>query len=134
MVQDRVIGILDWELSTLGNQMSDVAYSCLVSSPFFPSSLLRVFISTLWCRFCNILLNRIIGEEFIFLLPKLIASFIFFWQAYIVDTNLDNQQLGKGFELTGIPEGIPSQAEYLAEYCSASVRSNLKLWFNCVGF
>lgn len=47
MVQDRVIGILDWELSTLGNQMSDVAYSCLVSSPFFPSSLLRVFISTL---------------------------------------------------------------------------------------
>ncbi|OAY56054.1 hypothetical protein MANES_03G198800v8 [Manihot esculenta] len=67
--EDRVIGILDWELSTLGNQMSDVAYSCL---------------------------------------------------AYIVDTNLDNQQLGKGFELTGIPEGIPSQAEYLAEYCSAS--------------
>lgn len=44
-----------------------------------------------------------------------------------MDTNLDNQQLGKGFELTGIPEGIPSQAEYLAEYCSASVRSNLKL-------
>jgi len=30
MVQDRVIGILDWELSTLGNQMCDVAYSCLV--------------------------------------------------------------------------------------------------------
>jgi aminoglycoside phosphotransferase (APT) family kinase protein len=29
-VQDRVIGILDWELSTLGNQMTDVAYSCLV--------------------------------------------------------------------------------------------------------
>lgn len=28
--QDRVIGILDWELSTLGNQMSDVAYSCMV--------------------------------------------------------------------------------------------------------
>ncbi|KAJ8540382.1 hypothetical protein K7X08_030301 [Anisodus acutangulus] len=27
--EDRVIGILDWELSTLGNQMSDVAYSCL---------------------------------------------------------------------------------------------------------
>lgn len=27
--EDRVIGILDWELSTLGNQMSDVAYSCM---------------------------------------------------------------------------------------------------------
>lgn len=30
MMQDRVIGILDWELSTLGNQMCDVAYSSLV--------------------------------------------------------------------------------------------------------
>ncbi|XP_010524721.1 PREDICTED: probable acyl-CoA dehydrogenase IBR3 isoform X2 [Tarenaya hassleriana] len=27
--EDRVIGIIDWELSTLGNQMCDVAYSCL---------------------------------------------------------------------------------------------------------
>uniref|UniRef100_A0A2N9HFG9 Aminoglycoside phosphotransferase domain-containing protein n=1 Tax=Fagus sylvatica TaxID=28930 RepID=A0A2N9HFG9_FAGSY len=27
--EDRVIGIHDWELSTLGNQMCDVAYSCL---------------------------------------------------------------------------------------------------------
>jgi aminoglycoside phosphotransferase (APT) family kinase protein len=34
MVQDRVIGILDWELSTLGNQMCDVAYSCLVLTIF----------------------------------------------------------------------------------------------------
>uniref|UniRef100_A0A2P2LE15 Uncharacterized protein MANES_03G198800 n=2 Tax=Rhizophora mucronata TaxID=61149 RepID=A0A2P2LE15_RHIMU len=68
-IEDRVIGILDWELSTLGNQMSDVAYSCL---------------------------------------------------AYIVDVNLGNEQLGEGFELAGIPEGIPSQAEYLAGYCSAS--------------
>ncbi|KAF9673266.1 hypothetical protein SADUNF_Sadunf10G0006400 [Salix dunnii] len=68
-IEDRVIGVLDWELSTLGNQMTDVAYSCL---------------------------------------------------AYIVDVNLENQQVGKGFELTRIPEGIPSQAEYLAEYCSAS--------------
>ncbi|WCJ23452.1 acyl-CoA dehydrogenase-related [Euphorbia peplus] len=67
--EDRVIGILDWELSTLGNQMSDVAYSCL---------------------------------------------------AYIADHNFDGPDRGKGFELTGIPEGIPSQAEYLAEYCSAS--------------
>ncbi|KAJ6889802.1 acyl-CoA dehydrogenase IBR3 [Populus alba x Populus x berolinensis] len=68
-IEDRVIGILDWELSTLGNQMTDVAYSCL---------------------------------------------------AYIVDINHENQQVGKGFELTRIPEGIPSQAEYLAEYCAAS--------------
>nr|GMD33261.1 probable acyl-CoA dehydrogenase IBR3 [Ipomoea batatas] len=28
-IEDKVIGILDWELSTLGNQMCDVAYSCL---------------------------------------------------------------------------------------------------------
>lgn len=28
-IEDRVIGILDWELSTLGNQMCDVAYNCL---------------------------------------------------------------------------------------------------------
>ncbi|KAG2647504.1 hypothetical protein PVAP13_2KG590200 [Panicum virgatum] len=27
--EDRVIGVIDWELSTLGNQMCDVAYSCL---------------------------------------------------------------------------------------------------------
>jgi acyl-CoA dehydrogenase len=27
----RVIAVLDWELSTLGNQMSDIAYNCLVS-------------------------------------------------------------------------------------------------------
>ncbi|XP_010486212.1 PREDICTED: probable acyl-CoA dehydrogenase IBR3 [Camelina sativa] len=27
--EDRVIGIIDWELSTLGNQMCDVAYSCM---------------------------------------------------------------------------------------------------------
>ncbi|XP_024993881.1 probable acyl-CoA dehydrogenase IBR3 isoform X2 [Cynara cardunculus var. scolymus] len=29
-IEDRVIGILDWELSTLGNQMCDVAYNCLL--------------------------------------------------------------------------------------------------------
>ena len=35
LLQDKVIGILDWELSTLGNQMCDVAYSSLVFSSFF---------------------------------------------------------------------------------------------------
>ncbi|XP_022722358.1 probable acyl-CoA dehydrogenase IBR3 [Durio zibethinus] len=64
--QDRVIGILDWELSTLGNQMCDVAYSCM---------------------------------------------------PYIVQIGVETEQLGKGLELIGIPEGIPSQAEFLAEYC-----------------
>ncbi|XP_071692724.1 probable acyl-CoA dehydrogenase IBR3 [Rutidosis leptorrhynchoides] len=29
-IEDKVIGILDWELSTLGNQMCDVAYNCLM--------------------------------------------------------------------------------------------------------
>ncbi|XP_059457105.1 probable acyl-CoA dehydrogenase IBR3 [Corylus avellana] len=68
--EDRVIGILDWELSTLGNQMCDVAYSCL---------------------------------------------------HYFVDWGLlGKAQLGEGMELAGMPEGIPSQAEYLAEYCSAA--------------
>lgn len=42
-----------------------------------------------------------------------------------MDINHENQQVGKGFELTRIPEGIPSQAEYLAEYCAASVKNPL---------
>jgi acyl-CoA dehydrogenase len=46
-VQDRVIGILDWELSTLGNQMTDVAYSCLVltqiSSSFYMERVFPLF-------------------------------------------------------------------------------------------
>ncbi|EXB50800.1 Acyl-CoA dehydrogenase family member 10 [Morus notabilis] len=72
-VEDRVIGILDWELSTLGNQMCDVAYSSL---------------------------------------------------HYVVDLAVDEDQISKGIELTGIPQGIPSLAEYLAEYCSSAQ----KLW------
>ncbi|XP_021721549.1 probable acyl-CoA dehydrogenase IBR3 [Chenopodium quinoa] len=67
--EDRVIGILDWELSTLGNQMCDVAYNCL---------------------------------------------------HYVVDYSIDKIGQDKGLEETGIPEGIPSMAEYLAEYCSAA--------------
>ncbi|KAG9146550.1 hypothetical protein Leryth_020441 [Lithospermum erythrorhizon] len=65
-VEDRVIGILDWELSTLGNQMCDVATSCL---------------------------------------------------HYIFDTSLDEVEEKGGFELTSMPEGIPSIAEYLVQYC-----------------
>lgn len=42
-----------------------------------------------------------------------------------MDINHEIQQVGKGFELTRIPEGIPSQAEYLAEYCAASVKNPL---------
>ena len=41
-----------------------------------------------------------------------------------MDINHENQQVGQGFELTRIPEGIPSLAEYLAEYCSASVKTH----------
>ncbi|KAL0323434.1 UNVERIFIED_CONTAM: putative acyl-CoA dehydrogenase IBR3 [Sesamum angustifolium] len=67
--QDKVIGILDWELSTLGNQMCDVAYSCL---------------------------------------------------HYVVDISLDKVEKNGGLELTGIPEGVPSLAEYLADYCAAA--------------
>ncbi|KAL0393282.1 UNVERIFIED_CONTAM: putative acyl-CoA dehydrogenase IBR3 [Sesamum radiatum] len=67
--EDKVIGILDWELSTLGNQMCDVAYSCL---------------------------------------------------HYVVDISLDKVEKNGGLELTGIPEGVPSLAEYLADYCAAA--------------
>ncbi|XP_044479974.1 probable acyl-CoA dehydrogenase IBR3 [Mangifera indica] len=67
-IEDRVIGILDWELSTIGNQMSDVAYSCL---------------------------------------------------PYLVDFG-NKEGVFQGFELTGIPEGIPSQAEFLEDYCSTA--------------
>ncbi|KAG4157320.1 hypothetical protein ERO13_D02G055900v2 [Gossypium hirsutum] len=67
--EDRVIGILDWELSTIGNQMCDVAYSCM---------------------------------------------------PYITQAGLGSDELVKGFEIIGIPEGIPTQAEFLAEYCLES--------------
>jgi hypothetical protein len=51
---------------------------------------------------------------------KVIVTF-FPWQHYIVDTGLGKEQLGEGMELAGLPKGIPSQAEYLAEYCFAAV-------------
>ncbi|KAK2645497.1 hypothetical protein Ddye_020692 [Dipteronia dyeriana] len=68
-IEDRVIGILDWELSTLGNKMSDVAYTCM---------------------------------------------------PYLVEIGQKEKQVGQGFELAGIPEGIPSLPEFLADYCSAA--------------
>lgn len=37
--EPRIIGVLDWELSTVGNPMADVAYSCLpylVQTPYHP--------------------------------------------------------------------------------------------------
>ncbi|KAH7676584.1 acyl-CoA dehydrogenase protein [Dioscorea alata] len=67
-VKDQVIGILDWELSTLGNQMSDVAYSIL---------------------------------------------------HFFVDYMLATSESRRGLE-TMMIEGIPSVAEYLADYCSAA--------------
>ncbi|KAL3505695.1 hypothetical protein ACH5RR_031077 [Cinchona calisaya] len=70
--EDRVIGILDWELSTLGNQMCDVAYSCL-----------------------HYIANVASGDD--------------------VEENA-------GFELTNFPDGVPSLAEYLSDYCSAAGR------------
>lgn len=56
--------------------------------------------------------------------PQLIGTFLILsWQPYIVDAGLGKVQQDEGFEVTGIPEGIPTQAEFLAEYCSAAVRS-----------
>ena len=43
------------------------------------------------------------------------------WQPYTVVIG-QNKHLDAGFEVTGIPEGIPSQAKFLDDYCSASVR------------
>ena len=45
-------------------------------------------------------------------------SYFLLWQPYIADMGLD--KMHKGLEHSGIP-GIPTQAEYLAEYCSLSV-------------
>ncbi|XP_010259475.1 PREDICTED: probable acyl-CoA dehydrogenase IBR3 [Nelumbo nucifera] len=83
-IEDRLIGILDWELSTLGNQMCDVAYSCM---------------------------------------------------PYIINATQLEAESYEGFEGTGISEGIPSQAEYLAEYCSACGKPwPVSEWKFCVAF
>lgn len=44
-------------------------------------------------------------------------------QHYIVDISLDKVEKNGGLEFTGIPEGIPTLAEYLAEYCATTVRT-----------
>lgn len=44
-------------------------------------------------------------------------------QHYIVDISLDKVEKNEGLELTGIPEGVPSLAEYLADYCASTVRT-----------
>eukprot|EP00850_Spirogloea_muscicola_P019106 SM000183S04000 [mRNA] locus=s183:121313:127018:- [translate_table: standard] len=66
----RVAAVLDWELSTLGNQMSDVAYSCM---PYHLPA----------------------GS------PQAAALV---------------REGGK------LPQGIPSEAEYIADYCSAATK------------
>ncbi|KAK6930203.1 Aminoglycoside phosphotransferase [Dillenia turbinata] len=80
---DRVIGILDWELSTFGNQMSDVAYCCML---------------------------------------------------YTVGVDHINSTVTNGLEYTGHPEGIPSQAECLAEYCSVAKPWPAAAWKFYVAF
>lgn len=52
-----------------------------------------------------------------------LTSFLPCWQPYIVQISDDQGGLQKGFESTRCPEGIPSMAEYLADYCSSAVIS-----------
>lgn len=44
-------------------------------------------------------------------------------QHYVVDISLDKVEQNDGLEFTGIPEGVPTLAEYLAEYCAVTVRT-----------
>lgn len=39
----------------------------------------------------------------------------------MADIDLGRLEQNDGLEVSGIPEGIPSLPEYLADYCSASV-------------
>lgn len=41
------------------------------------------------------------------------------WKTYIADVGPENVR--EGMERSGLPEGIPSLPEYLAEYCSLAV-------------
>lgn len=51
------------------------------------------------------------------------AYLSFSCQHYIVDISLDKAEKNEGLELIGIPEGVPSLADYVADYCAASVRT-----------
>lgn len=44
-------------------------------------------------------------------------------QHYIVDISSDKIGENGGLEFTGIPEGVPSLTEYLADYCAITVRT-----------
>lgn len=41
-----------------------------------------------------------------------------------MDIASEDIEENNGFELTSFPEGVPSLANYLADYCSAAVRPN----------
>jgi len=44
---------------------------------------------------------------------------LFSWKTYIADIGPEN--VHEGMERSGLPEGIPSLPEYLADYCSLAV-------------
>ena len=64
-LQDKVIGVLDWELSTLGNQMCDVAYSTLVP-PFTCCYNSYIFFSLLLFFFSFVIIALIGQYHFAF--------------------------------------------------------------------
>ena len=69
---------------------------------------------------CDIV-HRGTESYYTFLAIDFLSSPLLYWQPYIVQIGPESEQPGKGLELIGIPEGIPSQAEFLAEYCFEAV-------------
>lgn len=43
----------------------------------------------------------------------------FLWQCYVKD--IGEKSVQEGMERSGLPQGIPSLPEFLAEYCSLAV-------------